>query len=239
MRTARPQPITCLTDPRSGKHAHTFTHTATSQLHNCQLTDASRQASVHPAPVPNGHADTHHTNTPPACPIACPQLHIGISASEKSPTQAAKHPPRSPLSCSRLAKRIGPPPLFLPPVDSSNGLRVLTLSFQTRFPAGLPVPAPLRLPSLCLWPSPSLHRPHLNQESWCPAWPASSPAPLHPPPDPSPSPASPPAFRECFSKPGYCYSLAQHSTLQFPKHFPSSLKPFQMRDRLRGSPRVT
>ena len=40
---------------------------------------------------------THITQThTPACPTACPQLHTGISASEKSPTQAAMHHPRSP-----------------------------------------------------------------------------------------------------------------------------------------------
>ena len=107
-----------------------------------------------PPPPPPTDAQTRITDVPRPS-AACPQLHAGISASEKSPTQAAA-PRRSPRSGAQFsAKRIGAPPRSLPPVDSGNGLRVLTLSFQTRFPAGLPVPTRLSFPSIsALWPSP-------------------------------------------------------------------------------------
>lgn len=81
------------------------------------LTRASVPTSTpatRPAPVtPDGRPDTHHTDAP-ACPAACPQLHAGISASEKSPIQAAapRHCPLSPLS-SQL-RGSGPSPLPAP-----------------------------------------------------------------------------------------------------------------------------
>ena len=69
-----------------------------------------------PAPAPNRHPDTHHIKAPPhPHPAACPQLHAGISASEKSPTRAAAPPPL-PLSGAQFsAKRIwAPSPLPAP-----------------------------------------------------------------------------------------------------------------------------
>lgn len=127
-------------------------HIRTRQPLNRQLTRASFRATFTPAPAPR-QTRRHASQMHPARPATRPQLHAGISASEKSPTQAAV-PHRSPLSGAQFsAKRIGAPPRSLPPVDSGNGLRVLTLSFLTRFPAGLPVPTHLSFPSIsALWP---------------------------------------------------------------------------------------
>lgn len=104
-----------------------------------------------PAPAPDRHPDTHHIKAPPHPPILPP-----VPSSMLGLVQARNHPPgqpphrRSPsLALNSPLRGSGPPPLSLPPVDSGNGLRVLTLSFQTRFPADLPVPTPSRPPSLC------------------------------------------------------------------------------------------
>lgn len=164
-------------------------HTTASQLHNRQLTNASLCAYIHrPPPASNRHPDTHDTNTPPPIPLPVPSSMLGL-------VQARNHPPRQPttprspsLQLSSQLRGSGPPPLLLPPVDSGNGLRVLTLSFQTRFPAGLPVPVPPSAFHLCLWPC---HCPNLTQQppptrkACAQAWPASSP--------PLPQPESPPS----------------------------------------------
>lgn len=114
-----------------------YTHIANRfSLHAlCVLTllAACLQAFLCLPPLSSRHPDTHHTNT------HCSMLGLVL---------ARNHPPCSPLLILSLSLPFGsalrgswPPPFSLPPVDSSNGLRVLTLSFQTRFPAGVLSPS--------------------------------------------------------------------------------------------------
>lgn len=185
------------------------TQTAASQL--ITASSLTKLPCLHPPPPhalppsPPTDAQTHITQMHPPVWPPVPSSMLGL-------VQARNHPPRqpppaaAPLPAQFSAKRIGAPPRSLPPVDSGNGLRVLTLSFQTRFPAGLPVPARLSYSSISLLYGPS-------------------PAP---PPATALTPAVPPqpgqlAAPKCVSPPllwfpSHCPHPASRETLLLHKH---------------------
>lgn len=182
------------TDPPASP---THTHRGTQTTH-CHATTPPLPAHSH-KPVcpftllqPPGDTQTH------ACPCWWPPV--------PSPTlrlvQARNHLPRQLLTLApsplNSPLRGSGPSLSFPPVDSGNGLRALTWSFQTRFPAGLPVPL-----LMASTPHP-FHYQHPTPKpcTCCVGKRLPFPAPAQPPDSWFPLIFTLEAFHERFSKPG-------------------------------------